>query len=213
LDLAYFKEPGLPQSLEDIPLEYFAKALRWLGARQGVDSHRLWVDSGSRGSEAALLLGVHYPGLVHGVVALVPGDAAGCSYPGCAGSAWTFQGKAVPYTREFDDPHPTDDPAAVIPAARIKGPVFLDCGGDDQVWSSCAYAEAIMNELAAVHDPYPHVLMVSQEGGHWSALFFPPYEPGAGEYGSATDVAGATPVANDLARAAQWPRFMDFLKK
>jgi dienelactone hydrolase len=212
LDIAYFKEPGLPQSLEGIPLGYFAKALRWLGSRPGVDSGRLWVDGVSRGSEAALLLGAHYPGLVHGVVALVPSDAAICSYPGCAGPAWTFQGKAVPYTVQFDDPHPTDDPAAVIPVDRIRGPVFLDCGGLDQVWYSCPYAEAIMAELAAAHDPYPRVLMVSQEGGHGSALADPPYEPGLAEYDWGANLAGATAVANDLAWAAQWPRFIDFLK-
>ena len=218
LDIAYFKEPGLPQTLEDIPLEYFARALRWLGSRPGVDRARLWVDGVSRGSEAALLLGAHYPGLVHGVVALVPSDAAICSYPGCAGPAWTFEGKPVPYTSQFDDPHPTDDPAAVIPVAKIQGPVFLDCGGYDQVWSSCPYAHAIMAELAAAHDRYPHVLMVSQGGGHGSALFIPPYEPGAAEAAWATrssprlNVAGETALADDLAWAAQWPRFMEFLQ-
>ena len=31
LDLAYFDEPGLPQTEHGISLEYFAKALRWLG--------------------------------------------------------------------------------------------------------------------------------------------------------------------------------------
>ena len=210
LDVAYFKEPGLPQSLADIPLEYFVKALRWLASRPGVDGHRLWVVGGSRGSEAALLLGVHYPGLVHGVAALVPSDVAICSYPGCAGPAWTFQGNAVPYTRQFDDPHPTDDPAAVIPVARIKGPVFLDCGGDDHVWSSCPYAHAIMAELGAAHDPYPHTLIVSQGGGHGSALEVP-YEPGTAEAEWGTSLAGGTAVANDLAWATQWPRFMDFL--
>jgi dienelactone hydrolase len=212
LDIAYFKEPGLPQALEDIPLEYFAKALRWLASRPGVDSRRIWVDGSSRGSEAALLLGVHYPGLVHGVVALVPSDAAICSYPGCAGPAWTFQGKAVPYTKQFDDPHPTDDPAAVIPVTKIQGPVFLDCGGSDQVWSSCPYAQAVMAQLAAAHDRYPHVLMVSQEGGHGSALVLPPYEPGAAESEWESEVGGSTAIANDLAWAAQWPRFVDFLQ-
>jgi len=198
--------------LEDIPLEYFAKALRWLASRPGVDSRRIWVDGSSRGSEAALLLGVHYPGLVHGVVALVPSDAAICSYPGCAGPAWTFQGKAVPYTKQFDDPHPTDDPAAVIPVTKIQGPVFLDCGGSDQVWSSCPYAQAVMAQLAAAHDRYPHVLMVSQEGGHGSALVLPPYEPGAAESEWESEVGGSTAIANDLAWAAQWPRFVDFLQ-
>jgi hypothetical protein len=30
--LAYFGEPGIPATEQDIPLEYFAKALRWLAA-------------------------------------------------------------------------------------------------------------------------------------------------------------------------------------
>jgi hypothetical protein len=78
LALAYFGEPGLPQAATSLSLEYFAKALRWLGRQPGVDPSRLWVMGGSTGSEAALLLGVHYPNLVHGVAALSPSDAAEC---------------------------------------------------------------------------------------------------------------------------------------
>jgi hypothetical protein len=37
-------------------------------------------------------------------------------------------GRPVPYTNQFDQPHPTDNPAAVIPVGKIHGPVFLDCG-------------------------------------------------------------------------------------
>ena len=72
LALAYFKEPGLPQTLKDIPLEYFAKALRWLGSQPGVDSRRVVVLGASRGGEGALLIGSTYPDLVRGVVAAVP---------------------------------------------------------------------------------------------------------------------------------------------
>ena len=117
----------------------------------------------------------------------------------------------MPYTRQFDDPHPTDDPAAVIPVAKIKGPVLLDCGCADQVWSSCPYAHAIMAELTAAHDPYPHVLLVSQKGGHGSALEVP-YEPGTAGSERGRELAGKTAVANDLAWAAQWPRFLGFLE-
>jgi dienelactone hydrolase len=140
LALAYFDEPGLPQTLSDIPLEYFAKALQWLDGQPGVDPARVWVLGDPRGSEAALLLGVHYPQLVHGVIASVPSDVALCSYPGCSGPAWTLDGQPVPYTHQFDNPDPSDDPAAVIPVEQIAGPVFLDCGGDDQVWISWSCA-------------------------------------------------------------------------
>lgn len=79
LGVAYFGEPGLPQTLSRIPLEYFAGALRWLARQPGVDPARIAVLGVSRGSEAAQLLGVYYPNLVHAVIASVPSNAAICS--------------------------------------------------------------------------------------------------------------------------------------
>ena len=51
LDLAYFGEPGLPATLKDIPLEYFARALRWLDRQPAVLKGHTYVLGGSRGSE------------------------------------------------------------------------------------------------------------------------------------------------------------------
>jgi Acyl-CoA thioester hydrolase/BAAT N-terminal region/BAAT / Acyl-CoA thioester hydrolase C terminal len=96
LALAYFRVPGLPRSLSEIPLDYFATALRFLRDQPGVDPAHLVVQSTSRGSEAALLLGVHYPELVHAVIALVPSNVAICSFPGCARSAWCSTESAGP---------------------------------------------------------------------------------------------------------------------
>ena len=80
LDIAYFDEPGLPSALRDIPLEYFARALRWLAHQPDVIANQLYVSGVSRGSEAALLLAVHYPKLVHGVIASSPSDLSFGSY-------------------------------------------------------------------------------------------------------------------------------------
>jgi fermentation-respiration switch protein FrsA (DUF1100 family) len=72
LALAYFKAPGLPQTLRDIPLEYFTSALEVLRAQPGVDPDHVLIAGDSRGGEAALLLGAHFPRLVNGVIAGVP---------------------------------------------------------------------------------------------------------------------------------------------
>ena len=82
LALAYFKEPGLPQTLQDVPLEYFAKALRWLATQPGVDPNRVLIYGVSRGGEAALLLGATYPELIHGVIACTPSADVNPAYPG-----------------------------------------------------------------------------------------------------------------------------------
>jgi hypothetical protein len=53
LGLAYFGVAGRPESLDRIPLEYFATALRWLRAQPGVDPAHVLVWGVSRGGEAA----------------------------------------------------------------------------------------------------------------------------------------------------------------
>lgn len=197
LDLAYFAEPGLPQTLLNIPLEYFATALTWLSRQPGVDASRMVVQGASRGSEAALLLGVHFPHLVHGVIALVPNDAALCSFPGCGGPAWTLHGSRIPYTSLFNDPAPSDQPDAVIPVERIEGPILLDCGGHDQVWNSCAFAAAIQARL--VSSPFTHALLDYPDAGH-DVGFPAPYLP-----------LGDRSEPDALARIDQWPHLLDFL--
>lgn len=49
LALAYFKEPGLPPLMRDIPLEYFVTALTLLGRQDGVDSSKLVIAGASGG--------------------------------------------------------------------------------------------------------------------------------------------------------------------
>jgi dienelactone hydrolase len=206
LGVAYFAEPGLPQTLSRIPMEYFAGALRWLARQPGVDPARIAVLGISRGSEAAQLLGVYYPNLVHAVIASVPSNVANCSYPGCTDPAWTLHGQALPYTSQFDNPSPTDDPAAVIPDQRIEGPVFLDCGEADQTWTSCQYARAILRPLDAHHDRWAHMLYAYPGAGH-SVGTLVPYEP------DTPAVAAQDPsyAADQQARALLWPHLLSFL--
>src|SRR4030042_2220057 len=67
--LAYFKSPGLPPFLEEIPLEYFAKAFKWLVNQPEVLPDELAVIGMSRGAEAALFLGSRDP-KINAIVAL-----------------------------------------------------------------------------------------------------------------------------------------------
>jgi dienelactone hydrolase len=210
LDLAYFDEPGLPQAPKGLSLGYFAKALHWLGRQPGVDPRRLWVMGWSMGSEAALLLGAHYPSLVHGVVGLAPNDVADCSM-GEGSPVWTFRGKPVPCTNQFNNTHPTDNPAAVIPVARIHGPVLLECGEQDTNWSSCAHSKAMMAELAAAHDTYPHELLDYPHAAHGLGMLLP-YYPGIAAAEQFWGIGGDSVVANPLARANQWPKLLAFLR-
>ncbi|MGI8666604.1 MAG: acyl-CoA thioester hydrolase/BAAT C-terminal domain-containing protein [Jatrophihabitans sp.] len=170
LALAYFGEPGLPSKLANIALEYFAKALTVLRAQPDVDSAHVLVFGVSRGGEAALLIGAHYPSLVNGVVAAVPSSVVNGGDVSGTEPAWTLAGRGLPFVRasEYYQPDPPGDQAAVIPVERIAGPVLLSCGGLDTEWPSCPYTAAINARLKAHHFAHPVTVLRYPGGGHFA---------------------------------------------
>lgn len=163
LSVAYFGRPGLPPQLREVPLEYFDRALGALARALGLGNGPLVVMGGSRGSEAALLTGVHFPDSVAAVVAFDPGNVVLCSWPPGA-PAWTLAGKALPYVSRFGPA--ASDPDAVIPVERIRGPILFISGGSDQVWPSALMARAMMSRLKAHNHPFPDDHLDFPRAGH-----------------------------------------------
>jgi dienelactone hydrolase len=201
LALAYFKAPGLPQSLHNIPLEYFTKALKVLRAQPGVDPRHVLVAGVSRGGEAALLLGAHFPQLVNGVIAGVPSSVVNPGErPDASKPAWTLGGRPLPAVSpsEFGRPDQTSNPRAVIPVERIRGPVLLACGEQDLRWPSCAYVDAITARLRAHRFAHPVTALRYPDAGHLIGGL-------TAWYGSLTDDAltsdGGTVAATQAAQA------------
>jgi dienelactone hydrolase len=209
LALAYFAEPGLPLNLRRVPLEYFARALSWLRRQPGVDPAKLAVEGISRGSEAAQLVGIHYPRLVQAVIAMVPSNGAVCgitrfngtSGVRCIGAAWTFHGKAIPY-----EPAGSQYTIYPFPDGRIDGPIFLDCAGDDHLWPSCPMAQAIVHRLHAHHFQHTVTLLAYPHAGHGVASLHPNQIYYSGLLG------GLYPDSNDRAAATGWPKLLGFLR-
>ena len=206
LALAYFKEPGLPSELKDIPLEYFARALRRLGGRPGVDPRRLVVVGASRGGEAALLIGATYPKLVHGAVALVPSNVVIPSPDGTS-AAWTLDGSPLAHVtrRDFGNPYPTRTPKAVIAVEQIAGPILTAAAGADAVWPSDLYMTALAQRLDARHFRHRHEDLRFDDAGH--AIGDPvPYLPTR-----TYPQFGGTAASDQRAKAALWPRILAFM--
>jgi dienelactone hydrolase len=207
LALAYFEEPGLPSTLKDIPLEYFARALERLRAQPDVDPRRVVVIGVSRGGEGALLIGSTYPKLVQGVVGLVPSDLV---YPALDGrsAAWTLHGRPVAHVprQDLGNPDPLNDRQAVIHAERVAGPILTASGGSDTLWPSADFMTALHERLDARHFGHPHRDLDFGQAGHLlgSAI---PYLPAG-----AAPRYGGTPRADAAARAALWPRMLQFMR-
>jgi dienelactone hydrolase len=160
LGLGYFKVPGRPDDLADIDLEYLIGAVDVVRSRLSPDDAVVLLGS-SRGSEAAQLLAIHRPGLVQGVVALVPADAAFGSWPP-GGTAWTLDGAPVA--------------PGELPVERIDVPMLLVSAGSDEIWPSSAMAGAIAERRGAHGQPTIH--LDYPDATH--ALSFVAPAPGAG---------------------------------
>jgi dienelactone hydrolase len=242
LALAYFAMPGLPEELGAVPLEYFETALDWLGARPGVRADALATLGSSRGGELALLLGATFPS-VRCVVAYAPSAVVYGSVrkSGRSGDgAWLHRGQAVPWFRPTRAPA-ADVPAeaalsdapfaltptflaglkdteaveqALIPVERIRGPVLMVSGKDDQMWPSSVFAEMVMKRLERNRHPYRYEHLSYSDCGH---LLNFPYVP-------TTVSASIHPVTGNLfayggtasgqakAREDSWPKVVAFLR-
>jgi dienelactone hydrolase len=165
LALAYFKEKGLPPTLDHIPLDYFIDAIDYATQLHGVDKARLGILSGSRGSEAALLV-ASLDARIKSVVVATPSEVAWYGRTE-ARSAWTYQGKDVPALSLDDSPTLPQvkrfenalDAAAGrdeyrIHVERINGPVFLISALNDDIWPSTRMANSIVEQLRAHHFAY-----------------------------------------------------------
>lgn len=203
LSLTYFGRPGLPAQLRNINLEYFRDALRLL--REALPSPEIPVMTLglSRGSEAALLSGAFFDDLVQGVVVTVPSNLVVCSWPP-GGPAWMLNGNPVSYVGHFG-PH-TEDPKAVIPVERIRGPILLVSAGADQVWPSAAMARAISKRLDSLGHSWGHRVLEYPDATH-SLGNLVPLLPG----GSAPPGPIDWP-SDKAARADAWPKVLDFIQ-
>jgi dienelactone hydrolase len=238
--VAYFKMPGLPQTLENIPVETVGKALDDVSKRADVDPQRIALFGISKGGEFALLAASTYP-QIHAVIADVPSPFAWqgiAQGPGPATSSWTIGGKPVPYVayssamgEQFGAAYMNHQPldlrkgydaamqsnASQIPAAMfhledIHGPVLMLAADDDRIWDSVAQCEIGMRYLQVHHHPYADRYAHYAAAGH-IFLFANAQRPlTQAPMGPFTLLLGGTPQANVDASKQAWPKIAAFLQ-
>lgn len=198
LSLAYFAEPGLPTTLQNIPLSYFTRAAHTLAGEPGVDPSHLVVQGASRGSEVALLLGQYEPDLVHGVILYAPSNVVNAGIP--SGTAWTRNGR------------PVDQ--GLIPVDHVNGPILAIAGVQDVLWPSAPSSRQLMTELDLDHDRFPHAALIYPGAGHAVGAFptfrgpsRPPTPPPACRSTSAAAAPPTPPRRNRAGRKSSpfWP--------
>lgn len=229
LALAYWRAPGLPQSLEGIPLEYFDRAVAWLKKQPQVAPGSIGMLGWSRGAEAALLVAARNPS-IRLTIATAPSGVVWLGMnlggPQPWKPAWTVNGKPLPcvtpdarhyrpdqpmaqmFTASFETMDARPD--AAIAVEKIHGDVLLISGGDDHIQPSTRFADRIVARLqalrfkgAVLHLDYPaagHSVFAGEPGG-----------PMARSIAGSIGIMGGTPEANAQAQADSWRRTLDFL--
>ena len=177
LSLPYYRQPGLPELLEEIPLEYVEQAIDWLGAQPEVNPNKIIVMGASRNAELALLTAAQFPKKVHGVIAFAPSSVSWSNTVLPFNSdelkpSWTIGGNPVPFipmnkiagsesssieTLPYWKMGLSDSSLvaeASIPVEHINGPILLFSGLDDQVWPSAMMSDMIDKRLR--ENGFPH---------------------------------------------------------
>ncbi len=228
LALAYWAEQGLPQKLEGIPLEYFDRGLDWLAKQPGVDPKSIGLLGWSRGAEAVLLIGTRNP-RVRAVVAVAPSSIVwqGMAGGGSAASAWTANGKSLPFVIPdasryrpnstfvpmFEARFAEADahPETAIPVEKLRAPLLLITGSEDGVWPSRRFADRIVARLqgAGFHHPVQHLDYAG--AGHFVFVGAPDGMLSRAASAASGGVMGGTATVNAAAWKDNWPRTLAFL--
>lgn len=190
LSLTYSGAEGLPELPEEIPLEYFEKAAKWLSSQPTVDPEHIVVMGASKNAELALVIASYLNEEIHGCIAFAPSSVSWSNTVLPYNSdeikpSWTYGNAPVPFiAMQKLQPGTTDtletlsywqralaDSSAVaqaaIPVERIQGPILLFSGLDDQVWPSAQMGQMIETRIARNQFAHPIKHFVYDSSGHF----------------------------------------------
>jgi len=216
LALAYFRFEDLPPQLENIPLEYFQRAMQWMAARPEIGGARIAVLGTSRGGELALQLGSMFPH-IGAVVAYVPANvriASCCQNDGRA--AWLWQGRPLPYVTPRQMQIPAARSMAAIEVENTKGPILMISGESDHIWHSWEMADDVLSRLKSHHFPYSFENLKYPRAGHFAgrSSIIPTWHsevrnPTSGREND----PGGSPQGDARSSIDSMPKVLDFLQK
>jgi dienelactone hydrolase len=104
---------------------------------------------------------------------------------------------------------------ATIPVEKIRCPVLLISGSDDQVWPSARMSRMIMERLASHGFAYPYEHVCCEGAGH---TFRCPYTPATVSRSKHPSMPvevllGGNPLAQARGQLEAWQRTLQFLKR
>ncbi|URZ03131.1 acyl-CoA thioesterase/bile acid-CoA:amino acid N-acyltransferase family protein [Clostridium felsineum] len=199
LALAYFGMDNLPDTLKEIQLEYFEKAIDWIIQKGDINPNKLIVFGRSRGGELALLLGSTFKKIAS--VITVSGSPISFKTKTQKFSSWQYKNKDIPqlnlkinilsfllnafvskikrkdinFSKIYDSNIKNFDKIKdyIMPIENINGPMLMVSGYSDSVWPSTKLCQLGMHRLNLKKFDFNHILLNYKAGHH---MYFP-YQP------------------------------------
>lgn len=195
LTVPYFGVEGLPEKLEEVPLEYFEKVFHWLKSNEITKAKEIYLHGTSKGGELALLLASRYP-QIKKVAAVEPHGYCFQALDGLMSgrnvSSWSYQGKSLPFVevdntiffeaqkKAVDEGMPFgfastykksleragDKEEARIKVEDSEADILLICGEKDNIWNSYDACPEILQILKRHNYRHSVQLLSYEEMGH-----------------------------------------------
>jgi len=189
LSLPYIGREGLPKLPEEINLEYFENAFKWLKKQPEVAPDKIIVMGASRNAELSLVIAVMFPELVSGLIAYAPSSVSWSNTvlpynSNVLRPSWKYRGTDVPYvpmdkiSGNNSNKIKTLDywkkglaktdyvNQATIKVEKINGPILLFSGKDDRVWPSSLMADMIEQRIKESNFKYAFQNIKYENAGH-----------------------------------------------
>ena len=238
LALAFFNVEGLPQNLENIPLEYFVNAIHWLNVHPNVQKGNIHLYGPSKGGELVLLLASTFPEEIRSAIAIVPSCVTFGGIPNEQVSCWTLGEKSFPIApspskedvyKQLESRNTVDlaqifiekmsnketFEIAFIHVENIQCPILLVSGSEDKMWPSSIYSDLIMKRLDRFNSPIFRQHLCYEKAGH---MITNPYDPVMTEpfkhpFTGLFYEIGGNPKAQTEACKDSWEKILQFLSR
>lgn len=195
LTVSYFNSEGLPEKLEEVPLEYFEKIFKWIENSKITDTKDIYIHGTSKGGELALLLASRYK-QIKKVAAVEPHtycfQALNGLMSGKNVSSWSYQGKSIPFIQVDNDifyeeqkidiekgtpfgftstyrksiEKADNRSEARINVENSQADILLICGEKDNIWNSHEACREIVNHLENSDYNHRYELLSFENMGH-----------------------------------------------
>lgn len=240
LALAYFNYADLPSNQAHVPLEYFHEALLWL--KSEFKEIKIAILGGSKGGEASLLLSSTFPEFISATAAIVPAHmvVATLDQEGALVSSWTHNGEPFPSAGErparlsgSENETPLQEPintanmmlplfnsddlavTAGIAVEKIKSPILIITGTDDQMWPSPIAAKKILSRLS--HHDFSQPVTNLQFGGAGHIFMVPGWPTSLNTVIkhpvlNLLITSGGDPETNATSQRQAWQAIIDFFR-